>query len=194
LSRDYPSGRIFLNIVGGSLTLLSLQLPWIILNGRIPISLGPDALYQVAFYWILAGAVLSFLSWFGGILTFVGLLAFAGEPYLSFGFSTLGQGILLGIAGGILSFAGARWAIPGTMIKGREMIGGLVYSVGFLIILTLVISSYLYSGFSGVPREGQLIVEAPLFLVGLFMTGLGLRMFLSREREETSLQLLARST
>ena len=193
MSNDYPGARLFLNIVGGSLTLLSLQLPWIVVNGGFLISIRPDALYQVAFYWILAGAILSFLSRFGGILTFIGLLAFAGEPYLSFGFSTAGQGLLLAIAGGTLSFAGARWAIPRTLIKGREMVGGLVYSVGFLIVLTLVISTYLYSGFLA-PSEGQLVVEVPLFLVGLFMTGIGLRMFLSREREDNTLQVLSRST
>ena len=100
---------------------------------------------------------------------------------------------MLAIAGGTLSFAGARWAIPRTLIKGREMVGGLVYSVGFLIVLTLVISTYLYSGFL-VPSEGQLVMEVPLFLVGLFMTGIGLRMFLSREREDNTLQVLGRST
>jgi hypothetical protein len=115
LSNDYPGARLFFNIVGGSLTLLSLQLPWIVVNGGFLISIRADALYQVAFYWILAGAILSFLSRFGGILTFIGLLAFAGEPYLSFGFSTAGQGLLLAIAGGTLSFAGARWAIPRTL-------------------------------------------------------------------------------
>jgi hypothetical protein len=73
------------------------------------------------------------------------------------------------------------------------MVGGLVYSVGFLIVLTLVISTYLYSGFLA-PSEGQLVVEVPLFLVGLFMTGIGLRMFLSREREDNTLQVLGRST
>jgi hypothetical protein len=194
LSSGYPSARVFLNIVGGSLTLLSVQLPWVVINRTFPISIQQGPLYQLAFYWILAGAILSFLSRFGAILTFIGLLAFTGEPYWSFGFSTLGQGLLLAIAGGILSFAGARWAIPKTLIRGREMIGGAVYSVGFLIILTLVISSYLYSGFLGAPSEGQLIVEVPLFLVGVLMTGLGLRMFLLPERRDKSVQVLDRST
>jgi hypothetical protein len=194
LSSDYPSARVFFNIVGGSLTLLSLQLPWVVLSGGFLISIQQSPLHEIAFYWILAGAILSFLSRMGGVLTFVGLFAFAGEPYLSFGFPTFGQGILLATAGAVLSFAGDRWAIPRTTIKGREILGGLVYSVGFLIILTLAVSLYLNNGLSRVPSDGELVVEAPLFLVGLFMTGLGLRLFLSREREDNSIQVLSRST
>ena len=164
------------------------------INGVIPISLQQSSLYQVAFYWILAGAILSFLSRFGGILTFTGLLAMGGEPYWSFGFVTIREGILLAIAGGILSFAGTKWTVPGAMLKGREMLGGLVYSVGFLIVLTQVIAWNSFDGFHALPIEGQLATQVPLFLVGLLLTGIGLRMFLSQKRENNSLKALSRPT
>lgn len=183
MSSDYPASRIFFNILGGSLTLLSVQLPWITIYRMYPISVQPDGLYAVAFYWALAGAILSFLSKFGGVMTFVGIIAFFAEPYVSFGSVNPGFGILLAFGGAIFTFAGVRWSIPQILMKRREMIGGLLYSVGFLIILTLIISSE----FGGVFTFGasQLIVAAPLLLVGAFMTGLGLKLFLSPERRQS---------
>ena len=78
------------------------------------------------------------------------------KPYWSFGFVTIREGILLAITGGILSFTGTKCAIPGAMLKGREMLGGLVYSVGLLIVLTLVITWNPFDGFHALPIEGQL--------------------------------------
>ncbi len=71
-----------------------------------------------------------------------------------------------------------------------EIVGGVLYSVGFLIILTLVISSGYY-GDSISSGATELIASAPLLLVGIFMTGLGLKLFLSPERREHELGVLA---
>ena len=187
MSSDNPASRIFFNILGGSLTLLSVQLPWMTIYGMYPISVQPDGLYAAAFYWALAGAILSFLSRYGGAMTFVGIITFVGEPYMSFGSAGPGFGVLLAFAGAIFTFAGVRWSIPRTLIKGKEMIGGLLYSVGFLIILTLIISSGLDRGVLSFGASRP-IVAAPLLLVGVFMTGLGLKLFLASERGESSLR------
>ncbi len=183
MSEDYRASRIFFNILGGSLTLLSVQLPWMTINGMYPISVQSGGLFAVMFYWALAGALLSFLSRFGGAMTFVGLIGFVGEPYISYRLAYPGFGVLVAFAGAILTLAGVRWSIPSGIAKGREIIGGVLYSVGFLIILTLVISSFIYGGLSAT-GSSQLIVGAPLLLVGILMTGLGLKFFLAPERSE----------
>ena len=116
-------------------------------------------------------------------MTLVGLIGFMGEPYISYRLASPGLGVLLAFAGAILTFAGVRWSIPSGIFRGHEIVGGVLYSVGFLIILTLVISSFIYGGLSAT-GSGQLIVGAPLLLVGIFMTGLGLKLFLAPERRE----------
>ena len=190
MSNEYPSFRFFFNLVGGCLTLLSLQLPWVALNGSFPVRLQADGILLVPFFWVLSGAILSYLSRYGGVMTIIGMIAFMGEPYVSYGFVTAGQGILLALLGALLTFAGVKWSIPTALLgRGREIIGGVLYSVGFLTILTLTVG-FFYSGGSLPGGAGQLIVEAPLLLVGVFATGLGLRLFLSASRRAGSIEAL----
>jgi len=150
------------------------------INGTYPVSVESGGIFAVMFYWALAGAILSFLSRFGGAMTLVGLIGFMGEPYISYRLAYPGFGVLVAFAGAILTLAGVRWSIPSGIAKGREIIGGVLYSVGFLIILTLVISSFVYGGLSAT-GSSQLIVGAPLLVVGIFMTGLGLNLSLAPE-------------
>jgi hypothetical protein len=183
LSSDYPSSRVFFNILGGSLTLLSVQLPWIRIYGVYPVSLQSSGLYAVVFYWALAGAVLSFLSRYGGVMTLVGMIGLLGEPYTIVGSASVGLGLLLAFGGAIFTFAGVKWSVPGGLMRRREVVGGLLYSVGFLIVLTLLVSSDISSGLlSGL---SGLIVTAPLLLVGVLLTGLGLKLFLSVDRRDS---------
>ena len=180
MSADNQAPRIFFNILGGSLTLLSVQLPWMTINGIYPVSVESGGIFAVMFYWALAGAILSFLSRFGGAMTLVGLIGSMGEPYISYRLASPGLGVLLAFAGAILTFAGLRWSIPSGMIRGREIVGGVLYSVGFLIILTLIVSSIVYGGLFSI--GSNLIVAAPLLVIGIFITGLGLKLFLSPEK------------
>jgi hypothetical protein len=189
MSEDYPASRTFFNILGGSLTLLSVQLPWMTIYGTYPVSVQSDGVYPVVLFWVLAGAILSFLSRYGGAMTLVGVIAFVGEPYASFGSATPGFGILLALFGAVFTLAGVRWSIPRFFMKRQEIVGGVLYSIGFLIILTLIISSGFYGGLLS-SGASQLIASAPLLLVGVFMTGLGLKLFLSPERRERPLSVL----
>ena len=182
------SSRVIYNIIGGSLTLLSLQLPWLTFNGVYAITLQPGGLYMIAFYWILSGAVLSFVSRYGGVLTLVGFLAFIATPYAYYG---SGPGLLLAFLGALFTLTGARLSIPMYMVKGREIMGGILYSVGFLILLTLTVSMFVYGNFISTFQK-QLIVQLPLSLVGVFMTGLGLRMYLFQEKKQSPLERLNR--
>jgi hypothetical protein len=161
--------------------------------GTYPISVQSDGPYAVVLYWALAGAILSFLSRFGGAMTLVGIIAFVGEPYASFGSASPGFGVLLAFFGAVFTFVGVKWSIPRSLIKRREIFGGLLYSIGFLIILTLIISSGFYGGILS-SGASQLIAAAPLLLVGVLMTGMGLKLFLSPERRERSLSVLANRT
>jgi hypothetical protein len=190
MSLDYPASRIFFNILGGSLTLLSIQLPWMTIYGIYPVSVQSYGVYSVALFWALAGAILSFLSRYGGAMTLVGIIAFVGEPYASLGSARPGLGILIALFGAVFTFAGVRWAIPRSFMRRQEIVGGVLYSVGFLIILTLIISSGIYGGLLS-SGAAQLIISAPLLLIGIFMTGLGLKLFLSPERREHGLGVLA---
>ena len=92
----------------------------------------------------------------GGILTFTGLLADGGETLLVVRICDDSRRHLARYCGGLLSFTGSKRAIPGARLKGREMLGGLVYSVGLLIVLTLVITWNPFDGFHALPIEGQL--------------------------------------
>ncbi|HYY91828.1 MAG TPA: hypothetical protein VE955_07550 [Candidatus Dormibacteraeota bacterium] len=167
------------------MTLLSVQLPWIV-YGTIPVLIRSDGVYSVVFYWLLAGAVLSYLSRFGGAMTLVGMVAFAGEGYNSFGLVRPDLGLLLALGGALFTFMGVRWAVPPWLMRRREVLGGLLYSVGFLITLTLVFGAVAYGGlFYG--GSSQLIMSAPLLIVGVLMTGLGLKLFLSPVDKETTL-------
>ena len=113
-------------------------------------------------------------------MTFVALIGFMGEPYISYHLANPGLGVLLAFAGAILTFAGVRWSIPSEIVRGREMIGGVLYSVGALIILTLEVSSFVYGGLLSI--GSNLLVAAPLLVIGILMTGLGLKLFLTPER------------
>lgn len=161
-------------------------------NGAFPVSVQSGPLFPVAFYWILAGAILSYLSRFGGVMTLFGLLAFSGEPYTSYGYFRVGEGILIALAGAFLTLIGSRWSLPRILIKGREIVGGILYSVGFIIVLTITIGLFVYGGLAFV-ATGELVVQTPLLLVGIFMTGIGLRMFLSSERRDRPTDLLSSS-
>jgi len=186
MSDEFSRSRVFFNVLGGSLTLLSVQLPWISIynyQGLLQSS-GPLA---IVFYWALAGAIFSFLSRYGGIMTFVGMIAMGGEPYIAS--ARPGLGLLIAFGGAIFTFAGLKWAVPPGLMKKRELMGGLFYTVGFLIVLTLVVGSGIYGGlFTSV----GIVTAAPLFLVGIVLTGVGLKLFLSpRAREDSILARVA---
>lgn len=187
---DYPPSRIFFNILGGSLTLLSVQIPWMTIYGTYSIPFQSYGFYSGVLFWSLAGAILSFLSRYGGAMTLIGIVAFLEGPYATFNSATPGFSVLLAFLGVVFTFAGVRWTIPHSFMRRQEIVGGVLYSIGFLIILTLTISSSVYGSLLS-SGASQLVASAPLLLVGIFMTGVGLKMFLSPEKREHALGVLA---
>src|SRR5438128_12684498 len=101
MSEGYPGSRIFFNILGGSLTLLSVQLPWMTIYGTYPISVQAYGVYSVALFWALAGAILSFLSRCGGAVTLVGIIRCVGRPSASFGAARPGLGCAVALCGAV---------------------------------------------------------------------------------------------
>ncbi len=121
-------------------------------------------------------------------MTLIGILSLGAEPYALAGSVQPASGILLAVAGAIVTFAGLSWSIPKGVIRGREVLGGVFYSVGFLTILVLVIDSIFRGNLSA--TEGRLLIEIPLLLVGALLTGLGLKLFLLPEKRDASLKVL----
>ena len=149
------------------------------IGGAYSISIHSNGVYAVVFYWALAGAILSFLSRYGGILTLVGFVPFFAGPYVSYSSVSPALGVLIAFAGAVLTLTGVRWSIPRGIMRAREVLGGILYSIGFLIMLSLLVTSFLY----GSAFSMDLVFEAaPLLIVAILMTGLGLKLFLTDEK------------
>ena len=116
------SRRIF-NIVGGTVTVASLALPWRIVNGinsflfYVPFSTVPwDSIIVLSI--ALLGGLISFRSRLGGIPTIVGLLTYLASltptvpPSNVTPTDILGPGFWTAIAGVVISFFGKSQSIP----------------------------------------------------------------------------------
>lgn len=169
--------RPFLNILGGSLTLLSLIAPWGQINGAmLPLQYSGGSLAW-AVPWIFAGGALSLLTSYGGLMTFLGILVFAASPYSYFGvFWTLSVGFYLALSGALTSILGSSWTMPQLTGRIREIAGGLMWAAGFVLIVTLVLSSQSTNAIIPPIDRGGLIVGFPLVCVGTLLAIVGVRM------------------
>jgi len=137
--------RLF-NISGGSLTLIYLLFPWLIIDQGPGISIFSSAnLLWIVPWLVLAGAILSFLTRYGGLLTTLGVTIagmYSPGPHSSFfpiAYS-FEPGFWLAWVGGIVSLLGVssnhkalrfrlprliRWVLPplGTLLA---VFGGLL--------------------------------------------------------------------
>src|SRR5437879_12798851 len=111
------SSRIIYNVIGGSLTLLSLQLPWLTFNGIYTMTLQPGGLYMIAFYWILAGAILSYISRYGGVVTLIGFVPVLVPPYRYF---PSAPGLFHAFLGDRFPFAPPSPCIPFYVVRARR--------------------------------------------------------------------------
>ncbi len=168
--------RPFLNLVGGALTLISLVLPWGEMNG-IPLPLQySGGYYAWSIPWIFAGGALSLLTSYGSILSILGMLIFASSPYNYGQAWTPSLGFFFALAGLLVSLFGSPWTVPTLTGKIREIAGGLLWSTGFVLIATLVLTSMSPNGFIPPVANGGLIISFPLICVGTLLAVLGVRM------------------
>ncbi len=169
--------RPFLNLVGGTLTLISLTLPWGEVNGMpLPLQYS-GGYYAWSIPWIFAGGALSLLTSYGSILSILGMLIFASSPYNYYGQAwTPNLGFYFALTGLLMSMIGSTWTIPSLTGKIREIAGGLLWSTGFVLIATLVLTSMSPNGFIPPVANGGLIISFPLICVGTLLAVLGMRM------------------
>ncbi len=179
--------RPFLNLVGGTLTLISLTLPWGEINGMpLPLQYS-GGYYAWSIPWIFAGGALSLLTSYGSILTLFGMFAFALIPYNFYGQASIPSlGFYFALTGSIVSMIGSPWTIPSLTGKIREIAGGLLWSTGFVLITTLVLTSMSPNGFIPPVDRGGLIIGFPLICVGTLLAALGVRMIFYPAKNDLS--------
>ncbi len=196
LSWSLMRDRRTFNLLGGSLTLLSLALPWGMVDGRYPLSVfDSGGLFPWAVPWLLAGGLFSYLSGYGAWLTFVGSLIFRVAPfYLPWPMTwSYGPGSWLVLAGAGASLLGSRWSVQ-SIPRGHEVVGALLYAVGFVVVATLVLASRFASGYVGPTGLGWVIVESPLIIVGFLLLGVGVKVLFGWNREERASPTIGDST
>lgn len=175
-ARTIPA-QLLLNIIGGSLVILSLELPWAILAGS-PFSImdaGGSNTWAAA-PWLLAGGALSLVCSAGGLISLFGTLLFLSLPYGLVGTPwTPGIGLWLSILGSLISLGGSPWTISQLNGKIREVVGGVLWSAGFVIIATILISISSSSNATSSSPAGM-IASFPLVGVASLLAIVGLRM------------------
>ena len=163
------------NIVGGSLVILSLELPWANLSGSPLSVMDSGGSYPWAVPWLLAGGALSLVCSLGGLISLFGTLTFLSQPYGFLGVRwTPGIGLWLSIIGSLISLGGSTWTISQLNGKVREIVGGVLWSAGFVIIATIMISASSSSSASSSPAF--MMANFPLVGVASLLAFAGLRM------------------
>lgn len=170
--RTIPS--LVLNIIGGSLVILSLELPWAGVGGSSLSVMDSGGSYPWAVPWLLAGGALSLICSLGGFISLFGTLTFLSQPYGFVGVRwTPGIGLWLSIVGSLISLGGNPWTISQLNGKIREVVGGVLWSAGFVIIATVLISA---SSSGNTSSPVGMIVNFPLVGVASLLAIAGLRM------------------
>ncbi len=180
-TRGIPFGKgktipsLVLNIIGGSLVILSLELPWAIVAGTPLSIMDSSGATTWAAPWLLAGGAVSLICSLGGFISLFGTLTFLSLPYGLVGTPwTPGIGLWLSIIGSLISLGGSSWTISQLNGRIREIVGGVLWSAGFVIIATILISAS--SSNAPVSSPAGMIANFPLVGVASLLAIAGLRM------------------
>jgi len=172
--RTIPS--LVLNIIGGSLVILSIELPWASVAGSPLSIMDSGGSYPWAVPWLIAGGAISLICSLGGFISLFGTLTFLSQPYGFVGIRwTPGIGLWLSIVGSLISLGGSTWTISQLNGKIREVVGGVLWSAGFVIIATILISAT-SSNNAPQPSPVGIIASFPLVGVASLLAIAGLRM------------------
>ena len=159
------------NLLGGSLPLASLFLPYSFLGGYpwYPLGLGPVS-------WgvpqlILLGCLLTFFSKFGSIVTVAGLAAWSSTPIFCPANGcppyVFGPGYWLAWAGAIVSLPGRSWIALPKSEKSRKRLGSITFPVGLILAILGFLLLYV-----GPDNFGPTLVLGPvLFGAGFLLSG-----------------------
>ncbi len=174
-----PIHRLF-NLFGGSLTLVSLSLPWFVARGTYAVSIfHPSSLAWFAPWLVLLGGGLSFLSRYGALFTTLGFVAYEASPPTIFLSTTgslapslLGSGFWLAWVGTIVALFGDSWNLDVARIELANAIKWGLPPYGIVLMLFGGFTSY-----SGVLGGLSLMEVAPglaVLATGVVITLLGL--------------------
>ena len=173
------------NLLGGSLPLASLFLPYLFLGSYPWYPLGSDAVSQGVPQLIVVGSILTFFSRFGVLVTIVGLWDGSSVviPCPIFGCSlTLGPGYWLGLTGAAMSLLGHSWIAVPKSVEGRKLLGSIMLPVGLIVAILGVLLPYDWFN-----EFGPTSIRSLAFVfTGFLLSGAGLNLFFRLESTSIS--------
>ena len=173
--------RSLANLLGGSLPLASLFLPYSFLGGEAWYPLGPGPISWGVPQLILLGCVLTFFSRFGGIVTLAGLLDWSSTPIFCGATGcpsyVFGPGYWLAWSGVIVSLLGRSWIALPKSDEGRKLLGSVTFPVGLVFAVLGVL--LLYAGFDNFGPA--LVLSSVLIVAGFLLSRAGLSLYFKLE-------------
>lgn len=164
--------KVLANLAGSALTIASIFLPWIRFNTGETLSAVQAADASLAVSLVVAGAIISLLSRYGGVLTMAGVWLFVASPPGRFLFVAAGvvitssfeTGVWLAWAGATVSLLGGSWTIPFTFRSKSEkkILAMGMFPAGVIILVF------------------GLLFGLILSLLGLILAGTGLTILFSQ--------------
>ena len=178
--------RSIANVLGGSLPLASLFLPYSFLGGYPWYPLGPGPISWGVPQLILFGCLLTFFSRFGAVVTVGGLSAWSSTPiFCGLGGCPpyiLGPGYWLAWAGVIVSLLGRSWIPLSKSVEGRKLLGSIMFPVGLVIAIFGVLLPY-----AEFNNPSSALILFPIFVIsGFLLSGAGLNLFFRLESTSMS--------
>ena len=166
------------NLTGGSLTLLSVLFPWLILNQNLQfLFLSPAAAWMV-FPLVLVGGLVSFRSRYGGLLTTLGVVTYLSlGPFPRFsGFYPpeyiFGPGFWLAWLGAPITLLGLSSNSNTMSLELPRQIKWLIPPIGTLLAVLGSVS--LYAELAGHQPVQELVSVLALPITGLLATLVGM--------------------
>ena len=169
------------NLLGGSLPLASLFLPYSFLGGYPWYPLGSGPVSWGVPQLILVGCILTLFSRFGSIVTVAGLSAWSSTPLFCTANGcppyVFGPGYWLAWAGAIVSLLGRSWIALPKSVESRKLLGSITFPVGLILAIMGVL--LLYAGFD--QFGPALVLGSVLVVAGFTLSGAGLNLYFRLE-------------
>lgn len=160
--------RVLVNFVSSALTTVSIFLPWIRYNTGETLSAVQATLASGAVSLVVAGAISSLLSRYGGLLTMTGVWLFVASPPTLDRFvasnavitSSFETGVWLAWAAATISLLGSSWTLPFGVLKteeNRKKFGMILFPLG---VVALVLGST-------IPLASIILILGGLIVLGV---------------------------
>ena len=174
------------NLLGSSLPIASLFLPYSFLGSYPWYPLDPGSISRGVPQLIVVGCILTLFSRFGALVIVAGLSSWSSTPFSCPAFGcppiTWGPGYWLGWAGAIVSLLGRSWIILPKSLEGRKLLGSIMFPVGLVIAIFGVLLPY-----AEFNNSGSALILFPIFIIsGFLLSGAGLNLFFRLESTSMS--------